>query len=64
MNDKPGNVVIAGDAIYASIGDDDPLSECVHAMVIEFNNPEELGNALKSGKAEFTVFGVSNPRGE
>ena len=61
---KTGNVVIAGDYIYASIDADvggvfsDPLTEIENGMVIEFENAEEFGKALRSGTANFTVFAI------
>ncbi len=58
MNNKTGNVVIAGDKIYAGIDEDDG-SEIPHSIVIEFENNEAMRKALRSGEARFTVFEVS-----
>ncbi|WP_396586432.1 exonuclease domain-containing protein [Bermanella sp. R86510] len=54
--EKTGNVVIAGDEILASIGHDDEPSPCKDAIVIEFNSRQEMGKALRSGSASFSVF--------
>jgi len=59
-----GNVVIAGDYIYTGIDHDvgsehgDDLTEIKNGMVIEFENAEEFGKALRSGTVNFTVFHV------
>lgn len=55
MSKKTGNVVIAGDKVFAGIDESD-RSTCRHAMVIEFKTPEDLAKALREGVASFTVF--------
>lgn len=54
--ENTGNVVIAGDEVLASIDHDDEPSTCKDAIVIEFNSPQEMGKALRSGVAAFSVF--------
>lgn len=56
MGSNPrGNVVIAGDKVYAGIDEDDQ-AEVSNAMVIEFETPEEFKAAISSGQASFTIF--------
>jgi len=57
--EKTGNVVIAGDGVFAGISDDpeeDALTEFKYAMVIEFDSAVAFGKALREGIAHFTVF--------
>lgn len=57
--EKTGNVVIAGDSVFAGISDDpeeDALTEFKYAMVIEFDSADAFGKALREGTAHFTVF--------
>lgn len=49
------NIVIAGDKVYAGIDEYD-RSECTNAIVIEFTSQEEMGEAIRKGSVEFTVF--------
>lgn len=57
MNNK-GNVVIAGDEVFASIEEfpEEPLTCVKWAMVIEFDSKEAFQQAWKSGSCEFTIF--------
>lgn len=58
MSDK-GNVVIAGDEIFATIDEalqDDQLTGVQWAMVIEFDSKEAFQKAWKAGGCEFTKF--------
>ncbi|GEM_PF-4390729 len=55
MSNPKGNVVMAGDKVYAGIDEDD-RSEVSNALVIEFKNPEEFHKAVKACKVEFTLF--------
>ncbi len=50
-----GNVVIAGDKVFAGIDEED-RSEINHSIVVEFPDAESMKNAIRSGAAEFTVF--------
>jgi hypothetical protein len=50
-----GNVVIAGDLVFAGIDEDD-RSECPLAIVIEFKTKEDMRKAIESGYATFTMF--------
>ena len=50
-----GNIVIAGEKIYAGIDEDD-RSEVSLAMVIEFKSKDEMRKAMQSGYATFTMF--------
>ncbi len=54
-NTQKGNVVIAGDLVYAGIDEDD-RSEVRNALVIEFENPAGFRRAIMTGQAVFTVF--------
>ena len=51
-----GNVVLAGNKIYAGFDKDDQ-SECTNAMVIEFKSAEDLRKAFNEARVEFTLFG-------
>ena len=56
MNDHvEGNVVIAGDKVYAGIGEDDRCEVC-HAVVIEFKDEADFRRAITAGKVNFTLF--------
>ncbi len=54
-NTEKGNVVIAGDLVYAGIDEDDRCEVC-NALVIEFEDPASLRRAIMTGQAAFTVF--------
>jgi hypothetical protein len=55
---KRGNVVIAGKDITAGLNDDpDELSTVAFGIVIEFQNGDEMREAIRNGRVEFTVFG-------
>jgi len=55
MSAYKANVVIAGDAIYAGIDEHD-AAEIPTSILIQFPTQEALGQALRSGHVEFTVF--------
>ena len=55
-DEAKGNVVIAGDKVYAGVDNDDQ-SECTNAMVIEFKSAEDLRKAFNEARVEFTLFG-------
>ncbi len=56
MNDHvEGNVVVAGDKVYAGIDEDDRCEVC-HAVVIEFKDEADFRKAITTGKANFTLF--------
>jgi hypothetical protein len=62
MNNK-GNVVIAGDKVFASI-EESPGEHltCVRwAMVIEFDSKEAFQEAWKAGAMAFTIFEDRKP---
>jgi hypothetical protein len=48
-----GNVVIAGDIVM------DDGDEYERALVVQFDDVESVRQAIKTGRAEFTVFGKS-----
>jgi hypothetical protein len=54
-----GNVVIAGDTVYAGIDEDDRC-EVHNALVIEFRDPANFRRAIRTGWAAFTVFESEN----
>lgn len=52
---KKPNVVVAGDAIYAGI-DEDEQTEIKNAIVIEFESAQQMREILRSRKMEFDFF--------
>ena len=52
---EKGRLVMMGDKIYSGIDEDD-ICEVPLAIVIEFEDMESLARAIRSGKAEFTLF--------
>lgn len=44
-----GKIVMAGDAVFASIDEEDSLSEVNWAMVVRFRNKDEFARALGEG---------------
>jgi len=53
---KIPDIVIAGDVIYAGIDSDDQ-SEIPCAVVIQFENKEQMCEAMRSRSINFTYFG-------
>lgn len=52
-----GNVVIAGDRVYAGIDESgEDRANLRFSMVVEFGSMEDLAAALRAGSASFTVF--------
>ena len=49
---KKPNVIIAGDAIYAGIDEED-ITKIKNAVVIEFESKEQMGEALRARKFNF-----------
>jgi len=58
MSDFNGNVVVAGESIYAGIDETD-ISEIPLAIVIEFKDRSSLKKAMEEQKVEFTIFETS-----
>lgn len=54
-NKKP-DVVIAGDHIFAGIDEEDQ-SKVSCAIVIQFDNKEQMTEAMRSRSVDFTYFG-------
>ena len=56
---KKPNVIIAGDAIYAGIDENDQ-AEIKNAVVIEFESKEQMGEILRSRSMEFDFFRIDD----
>ncbi len=59
MSEVTGNLIIAGQDIFAGIDEED-VTKIPLAIVIEFKDKESLKKAMKKQKVEFTVFEPDN----
>ena len=59
MSNAVGNVVIAGDRIYAGIDEGD-VTKLTLSVVIEFKSAAEIRKAFKEKTIDLTFFEVSD----